>query len=186
MTLKPSSIPLLGLLTWRPMSGYAIKQAIEQSLGNFWRESFGQLYPHLHQLHAEGLIELLPKDDSYDRRKKTYAITKTGRDALADWLDISPKERPARDELLLKVFFATEGNAEIIRTHCQDKLTQTNARLETYGAIEAQLNQEDAPSDLIRQWRLTLRFGQLQARATAQWCAEAIETLKSSEGETSQ
>ena len=164
------------------MSRYSIKQ----SLGNFWSESFGQLYPHLHKLKAAGLIEQLPEDDLHDRHKKTYAISKSGRVALADWLDISPKERPARDELLLKVFFATEGNAEIICTHCQDKLTQTNARLETYGAIEAQLNQEDAPSDLIRQWRLTLRFGQLQAEATAQWCVEAIETLKSPDGETPQ
>ncbi|MEH6524428.1 MAG: helix-turn-helix transcriptional regulator [Sneathiella sp.] len=59
MTLKRSSIPMLGLLTWRPMSGYELKQEIEGSLENYWSESFGQLYPHLRELHRSGLIEEL-------------------------------------------------------------------------------------------------------------------------------
>ena len=43
---------LLGMLSLGPMSGYEIRQPIEESIGNFWRESFGQIYPTLKRLVA--------------------------------------------------------------------------------------------------------------------------------------
>jgi DNA-binding PadR family transcriptional regulator len=36
---------VLGFLTWRPMSGYDIKKIVEQSVSNFWSESYGQGWP---------------------------------------------------------------------------------------------------------------------------------------------
>ena len=47
---------LLGLLSLKPMSGYEIKQMIEGSIGYFWRESFGQIYPTLKRLEKGGWI----------------------------------------------------------------------------------------------------------------------------------
>ena len=47
---------LLGLLTIEPMSGYDLGQIIRTSVGHFWRESYGQIYPNLKSLAAEGLV----------------------------------------------------------------------------------------------------------------------------------
>jgi hypothetical protein len=37
-------------------SGYEIHKAIEDNFGSFWGESYGQIYPTLKRLAAEGLI----------------------------------------------------------------------------------------------------------------------------------
>ena len=46
---------LLGLLTIEPMSGYDLGQTIRASVGHFWNESYGQIYPNLKKLAAAGL-----------------------------------------------------------------------------------------------------------------------------------
>ena len=48
---------LLGLLSMAPMSGYDMRTVISQSIGHFWSESFGQIYPALKRLTAEGFVE---------------------------------------------------------------------------------------------------------------------------------
>ncbi len=52
---------ILGLLAEGPMSGYTIKKLVEARFRFFWSESYGQLYPELKALVAEGRIEALPK-----------------------------------------------------------------------------------------------------------------------------
>ena len=48
---------LLGLLSIGPMSGYDLRQLIPWSIGQFWNESYGQIYPALKQMTADGLVE---------------------------------------------------------------------------------------------------------------------------------
>jgi len=36
---------LLGVLAIEPMSGYDLGLTIRQSVGHFWNESYGQIYP---------------------------------------------------------------------------------------------------------------------------------------------
>src|ERR1043166_5381121 len=50
---------LLGLLTLAPQSGasgYDLRRWAESSIGHFWRESYGQIYPVLKQLLRDGLV----------------------------------------------------------------------------------------------------------------------------------
>ena len=51
-----TSEALLGLLTIEPMSGYDLGLVIRDSIGHFWNESYGQIYPNLKRLAAEGLV----------------------------------------------------------------------------------------------------------------------------------
>jgi DNA-binding PadR family transcriptional regulator len=46
---------VLGLLAYAPLSGYDIRRIYAQSLGNFWSESYGAIYPILKRLEEEGL-----------------------------------------------------------------------------------------------------------------------------------
>ena len=48
---------ILGFLAQRPMSGYDIKRSVEESVDNFWSESFGQIYPILRRLAEQGMVE---------------------------------------------------------------------------------------------------------------------------------
>src|SRR5258708_31701724 len=48
---------LLGLLSLGPMSVYDIRQLISQSIGHFWSESYGQIYPGLNRLATAVYVE---------------------------------------------------------------------------------------------------------------------------------
>src|SRR5947208_13725278 len=76
---------MLGLLSFRPRSGYEIKTAVDRSTRFFWAASYGQISPELKRLEAAGLIE---GEDvpTGDRARRVYALTDAGRDELEAWL----------------------------------------------------------------------------------------------------
>lgn len=175
--LKTSAIPILGLLTWFPMSGYDLKKHITQSTGYFWHESYGQLYPQLKILCEKGLIRECDVPTTGKRPKKTYEILPAGRDALAAWLSESVNERPLRQELLLKIFFANQGNRDDIRDHVLKKKLACLERLKTYIVIEQMLtvSQKDNPD--LKYWLMTLNYGRKINDAEITWCDEIIDKI---------
>jgi len=164
------------------MAGYEIKTWIENSLANFWSESFGQLYPQLAALEAAGLVELDPDAETDGRGKKVYKITQNGRAHLADWLDEPPKSRPLRDELLMKVFFAPEGDLASIIAHVQDSRATAKKDLKRYRGIEADLLERAHTNPKARFWLMTVRSGIQHANAHIGWCDEVLTELEEMKG----
>ena len=72
-------IVILKLLSEHDMYGYEmIKTVNERSNGIFeWRE--GSLYPCLHKLQGEGLVESYTKENN-GRLRRYYSLTKAGRE----------------------------------------------------------------------------------------------------------
>jgi DNA-binding PadR family transcriptional regulator len=87
---------LLGLLDIKPMSGYDVQRNLGISLESLWAASYGQIYPTLHALAAEGLIraEDVP---SGKRERIVYHLLPEGRQVLRDWLEQPVKYLPYRD-----------------------------------------------------------------------------------------
>src|SRR6266511_5517972 len=91
---------VLGLLANRPLSGYDIKAIVDRSTRFFWAASYGQIYPELRRLEAEGLIE--GRDaPAGGRRRRVYELTSTGRAELEAWLLGRDVTIELRDESLL-------------------------------------------------------------------------------------
>ena len=173
---KPSQYALLGLLSRGSHSGYDLKKQIESSIGHFWRESYGQIYPNLKLLERTGHVtsELERQEGRPD--KKVYTITNAGRAALERWLEGSPKPTPPRNELLLKLFFAhhsPERAAEHVRGYKQ----RFEEDSETYKGIERWLETEHAGHPALPYWLMTLSYGRLEAEALLKWCDETLVTL---------
>src|SRR5215210_8255345 len=105
MTTTAITPVVLGLLADRPRSGDDIKAIVDRSTRFFWAASYGQIYPELRRLEAEGLIE---GEDSPTggRRRRVYKVTPDGRKALTDWLFGQTVTIELRDESLLRLFFA--------------------------------------------------------------------------------
>ena len=57
MKLTAVTPVILGLLSFRPRSGYDIKTVVDRSTRFFWAASYGQIYQELKRLEQEGLIE---------------------------------------------------------------------------------------------------------------------------------
>jgi DNA-binding PadR family transcriptional regulator len=170
---------VLGMLRSGALTGYALRQRIARSVGHFWQESYGQLYPTLRKLAAEGLVEARAARGGPGRAATTWAITAPGRAALAAWLAQPPVLEPERNEVLLKVFFAgavapevtarnLEGVAAAVRAQ-RAELEQVARRLEAPGLA----GHPDAPC-----WKLTLDFGVSILRTSLEWLERAQGVLR--------
>lgn len=98
---------VLGLLNIAPMTGYLIKKNLESSIKKFWPVSYGGLYPALHKLSDEGLIESHKKDDD-GRGQITYEITKIGKETFKEWITSKTANIQYKDEFMLKVFLSKD------------------------------------------------------------------------------
>ena len=78
-------LAILGLLKERSMHGYQLSKRLEDTLGGFWRVSYGSLYPTLRRLEKEGAVEPVFSKEDVGRRKNVYRITPKG-EAMFDEL----------------------------------------------------------------------------------------------------
>jgi hypothetical protein len=63
------------------MSGYDLGLTIRHSVGHFWNESYGQIYPNLKKLANEGFVSCKTKQKGKPDRR-IYSITEKGRERL--------------------------------------------------------------------------------------------------------
>jgi DNA-binding PadR family transcriptional regulator len=75
---------LLGILNRGPSYGYAIIQAVRELSGGELEWSEGMLYPVLHRLEEQGLIESYEARGDTGRVRKYYRLQPDGRRALAE------------------------------------------------------------------------------------------------------
>lgn len=179
MPRRSSSSPevLLGLLTIEPMSGYDLGQMVRASIGHFWNESYGQIYPNLKRLAAAGFIT--GKTDRQKGRpaRQVFFITKKGRERLAAWLAVEPQPEVPRNELLLKLFFGVQASPQAVIGFVERMAESERRILERFDRLEKEIagfeKYPDAPY-----WRMALRFGQIELEAHQRWAKETLAELR--------
>lgn len=77
---------ILGILSWKPSSGYELKKIFEDSASMYWSGNNNQIYKALVQLHDEGLVTNETEHQEGLPSKKTYTITEEGMSELKDWI----------------------------------------------------------------------------------------------------
>jgi DNA-binding PadR family transcriptional regulator len=84
-------------------TSYDLKQAIEISIENFWPLPHTTAYDEPARLADGGYLSV--RQETSGRRRKVYALTDAGREALHTWI-AEPEAAPPqlRDEALLKMF----------------------------------------------------------------------------------
>jgi PadR family transcriptional regulator AphA len=132
--LTPTSYIVLGLLEAAgPSTPYALKQGVAGSIGNFWTVPHSQLYAEPERLARGGYVT--EERERGGRRRRVYAITGRGREALAVWLrDTDVRLPELRDPGLLKLFFGADPSA--IAPGLVERYTE---RLASYRALHAGL-----------------------------------------------
>jgi DNA-binding PadR family transcriptional regulator len=160
---------ILGMLGWRPMSGYDIKSVVDQSTRFFWAASYGQIYPELQRLADAGLVEGEAEPDSA-RRRTVYRLTRGGRKALRDWLAEEPRTFEQRDEALLKLFFAA-SSPETAAATLDAKRAFHESKLVQLREVEATAKPEGFVA-------IVLRYGIESSEWMAAWCEREAERLR--------
>jgi PadR family transcriptional regulator PadR len=74
---------ILKVIALEPMHGWAIAQRIRQMSGEVLQVGQSALYPALHKLERHGWIKSQWKTSETNRRAKYYALTASGRKAVA-------------------------------------------------------------------------------------------------------
>ena len=152
---------LLGLLTIEPMSGYDLGQTIRGSIGHFWNESYGQIYPNLKKLAADGLVSAKTEKQKGKPERRIYSITREGRERLTNWLAVPPQAEVPRNELLLKLFFGAQVFPDISIGYIERmaESERSSIQLIKRAAEEIARNQQypDAPY-----WKMAARFGEIE------------------------
>ncbi len=180
---------ILGLLSIEPhQSGYEMRKTIQGSVGYFWSESYGQLYPTLKRLTAEGLIA--PSRRAAQGRtakgrggRQEYSLTAAGHARLKEWLALPYRPDPPRDEFLLKLFFGREAGPGVAVAHVrrfQEDYRQALALIEEIGRVGTAKNAEHPH---FRFWNLTLEYGVARMRAELEWSKHALKVLEEMEEE---
>lgn len=166
---------VLGMLTHGPMSGYRLREEILATVGHFWHESFGQLYPTLTELEGEGLVRRAASDGA--TRAQPFELTVQGREALREWLATEARSlSPERNELLLQLFFGRHADRGVLVGHLRRHRERLVEARDRYRAIERALLAEDSPDQPY--WLITVRHGLALVEAGLRWNAETIAHLQ--------
>ena len=167
---------VLGLLAYAPLSGYDIRRIYAQSLGNFWSESYGHIYPILKRLEGEGLAtrEVVGRAGRPDRN--VYTITELGREELRRWLAVPPEPQKERVEVLLKVFHGWEVGPAAMIEHVRQTRAEHEALLQRYDHYDEAMSAASEPPEAY--WLMTVSCGQHVSRAYIAWCDETIAKLE--------
>ena len=90
-------LAILGLLKEEPMHGYQLSRELGDSLGGFWRVSYGSLYPTLRRLEKDGAVIAEVDPTGRGRRKTTYRITDEGERIFLELLQETPHDNTTED-----------------------------------------------------------------------------------------
>lgn len=185
MPRNPTSYVILGLLSIQPnVSGYDMRKAVQGSIGYFWDESYGQIYPALKRLTREGLIARSGKGSNGRRQRQAYVLTAAGRCCLREWLAVPFHDEPPRNEFLLKLFFAREAAPGVAAAHLRDFEGRNRRMLDALNKIKAAAPVDEAPNSHRPYWLLTLGFGKALTTAAIRWSESAQAELNSTEPST--
>ena len=156
---------------------------MQESTANFWRESYGRIYPALQQMRKAGLVEVVGAGADGPRAqgpkaRKVYRMTDAGQARLHAWLGVQPQRQGNRNELLLKLFFGNHAEPRALRAQVQAWLESYAEDVQRYEQKLAHLEATCAGEPGLPFWRMTLRYGIDEAIMVINWCAATLEELE--------
>lgn len=174
---RTSPFAVLGMLSLGALSGYEIRRELAESIGTFWSESYGQIYPALRELSKKGWARRHAARRPGGPPRHVYEITPKGREALRRWLAEPPRAAPPRNELLLKFFFSDRDTVDAPAVWARALLAEETERLRHVRRMKEHLPRGPHHHRSLRFWMMTLEYVEKQSEATVAWCQRTISTL---------
>lgn len=172
---------ILGLLVKQPMSGYDIKALFKGLSWMTGSPSYGSLYPTLHALREEAMVDVTVQMGEGKPSRKLYTITERGHQALRAWL-----QKPAAPELSTKDFvrqlivFENTSKGEL-RSYLERRREQLTAYLSRTNSVK---QHGDIQPESDSGQRLVYDYGVAMAKAEMSWLNERLGELGMSPTDT--
>ncbi|MGD8188656.1 DUF4180 domain-containing protein [Brevibacillus ginsengisoli] len=103
---------ILGLLSWKPSTGYELKKIFEESSAMYWSGNNNQIYKTLVQLLNEGYVTNEIQHQMSSPSKKIYSITDDGLARLKEWVLSTPEAPEFRKPFLIQLAWAEQLSDE--------------------------------------------------------------------------
>jgi PadR family transcriptional regulator AphA len=154
--LTPTSYLVLGLLAREgPSTPYELERHVRATLGHFWSFPHTLLYSEPPRLAGFGLV--VEERETEGRRRRVFAITNAGEEALRAWLD-RPSDEPTelRDPGLLQLFFGDLAPAASRLRLAEQQLAIHRAKLAAYREdqrLEGRVQASARGQRTVERWR---------------------------------
>lgn len=129
---------ILGILMESPMSGYDLKKVAEQTIGMFFKMSYGNLYPTLKALTKTG--EITEQETQNSKNKKIYTLTDQGKASFLKWL--AEPLQSNKKEYMVKIFFYDYLDEETRQTHLRAYQAQIHRKMMEMKGLQNIVNEE--------------------------------------------
>ena len=171
---------LLGILSNISGSGYDIKKVCDSSIGHFWNENYGHIYPVLQKMEEEDLITKEVKQTEGRPSRNIFSITEKGKEELRKWLMLPVEKASTRSELLLKIFLSKDIPVKNIIEKIKKEKADSERNLQKYSEIKELFNSGKIQADKknLVLWTSTINYGRQSDEAQIKWCEETLEALE--------
>jgi len=177
--INKSRYAILGMLFEKPLSGYQIKQKMQNYTTHFWQESDASIYPMLKKLEEEGKVasrsEYVGK-----RERKIFSTTRSGKNEFTKWFQMPAEPQKPRSELLLRLYFSANAkNKEHVITQLKEALEKNLVQKERYKRIKKDVLAgipDEHPHKMF--WLMALKSGIIHNNANRKWLQECIQILE--------
>jgi DNA-binding PadR family transcriptional regulator len=185
--LTPTSYLVLGLLAREgPSTPYELERHVRATLGHFWSFPHTLLYSEPPRLAGFGLV--VEERETEGRRRRVFAVTSAGEDALRAWLD-RPSDEPTelRDPGLLQLFFGDLASASSRLRLAEQQLAIHRAKLAAYREdqrLEGRVQTSARGQRTVERWRgETLPMGIAYERGAVDFWEDVAYRARASLGE---
>jgi DNA-binding PadR family transcriptional regulator len=158
---------VLGMVLHEGLTGYDIKKEMESSIGNFYKASYGSLYPTLKKLTDKEHLSM-SEEMQGSRQKKYYKATEEGRAIFLEWLSSPIDLNASGDAQLAQIFFYGELPKEIRDKRLQEYEFFIKQGLQQFQALAKGIPDEGL-SEIDYYGISTLYLGIQSAHNTLRW-----------------
>lgn len=178
--VNKSKYALLGILSIKSGSGYDIKKMCDSSIGYFWNENYGHIYPMLQKMEDEELIIKEANQTEVRPTKNIYSITEKGKQELEEWLMLPIEKQPTRSELLLKMFLSKDIPVKNIIERIEKEKEEAEIGLQNFLEFEKLFSSGEVTMDKkhLVLTLSTIRYGKHAEETKIKWCKETIKALQ--------
>ncbi|GGG02162.1 PadR family transcriptional regulator [Paenibacillus albidus] len=165
---------ILGMLMKEALTGYQIKQLLENVFSNFYSSSYGTIYPTLSRIEKEGLITKESVLQDGKPNKNLLNITPKGRDCFNAYL-LAPLEGDSirKSDFMMRLYFGEFVGYDKVIIWLKQAQEESNTKLDQLLEQYSLYKDEMHPAQVI-----CIQIGIEEYKAKLTTIAEGLVSLE--------
>jgi len=120
---------ILGILSYKPMTGYDLKKVIQDSTFMYWSGNNNQVYKALSELLDKRMVTNVVEQQESLPAKKIYKITSEGLAALKEWVLSPIEDMELKKPFLIRLAWSKQLNSKELNTLIDEYQNQVKMKL---------------------------------------------------------